>query len=239
MVASIPPAFVIRSDQIVFHDDLPSTPVDSHEFCYDDHNFDHISYDDDYSENPYSTMNIHDIMREHRYSLNYSLPGGYTAEDGDSQLPPLKLPNMNVVVDMLYERSCDSVEEQLIGSRYEASHPSLFSWDLIDMSDLDERSMDINQPFHSNDADSDEEKYNFPSIGDLYLDTQVVDVLGRSRVLLAQFLSYYINYIRSLNGPNNRNHHDCFIIRYLLHSYSWLLPCHATLPYPFPRLLHE
>lgn len=207
MVANIPPAFVLRSDQIVFHDDLPATPQDSHEFCFDDHNFDHINYDDDYSENPYSTMNIHDIVRDHLYSLNYSLTGRFADRDTGSELPPLKLPNMNVVVDLMYERCRESVEERLMCRRYEAAHPSLFRWDRIDASEVDEESMYINQKqFQSNESagESEEEKESgFESIGDLYLDTQIVDVLGRSRVLLAQFLSYYIDYVRELNGPKD------------------------------------
>ena len=153
MVANIPPAFVLRSDQIVFHDDVPATPPGTHEFCYDDHNFDHINYDDDYSENPYSTMNIHDIVRDHLYSLNYSLTGRFADRDGESQLPPLKLPNMNGVVDLIYERCRESVEERLLCRRYEAAHPSLFRWDVIDASEVDEESMFINQKqFQSNES---------------------------------------------------------------------------------------
>ena len=207
MVANIPPAFVLQSDQIVFHDEMPATPQDAREFCFDDHNFDHINYDDDYSENPYSTLNIHDIVRDHLYSLNYSLTGSYAEGDAGSELPPLKLTNMNVVVDMMYERCRESIEERLRCRRYEAAHPSLFRWDVIDASEVDEESMFINQKqFQCNESagESEEERGGgFESIGDLYLDTQIVDVLGRSRVLLAQFLSYYIDYVRELNGPKD------------------------------------
>lgn len=245
MVANIPPAFVLRSDQIVFHDDLPSTPQDSHEFCYDDHNFDHINYDDDYSENPYSTMNIHDIVRDHLYSLNYSLTGRFADRDTGSELPPLKLPNMNVVVDLMYERCRESVEERLMCRRYEAAHPSLFRWDVIDASEVDEESMYINQKqFQSNESagESEEEKESgFESIGDLYLDTQIVDVLGRSRVLLAQFLSYYIDYVRELNGPKDSKNpiNEGVNRRRVLDGDSRVFSGHAAVSHPLPGLLHE
>ena len=67
VASSIPPAYVIRSDQTIFHDDLDKQPPSkSTEFCIDDHNFALVSIDSDYSENPYSTMNIQDILRSHQ-----------------------------------------------------------------------------------------------------------------------------------------------------------------------------
>lgn len=73
MASAIPPAYVIRSDQTVFRDDLDKTTTNttkSEEYCIDDHNFALVSIDSDYSENPYSTTNIQDILRSHQYVLD-------------------------------------------------------------------------------------------------------------------------------------------------------------------------
>ena len=73
LAANIPAAYVIKKEQIFFHDDSnrsSRTKRSPDAFCYDDHNFDNVMIDDDYFENPYSTTNIQDILRNHRYTLS-------------------------------------------------------------------------------------------------------------------------------------------------------------------------
>ena len=177
MIANLPPAYTLKNDMIVFHEESDSNKYEKKtDFCYDDHNFDIVSIDDDHSENPYSTMNIQDILRSQRYSnTNSNSSSSYT-----DSLPPLKLPNMNVVVDMMYEKYSESMEDDLRSSAYINSHPSLFNWDCICKDQLTEEQMIINQSnFKSNDEEEESPPPNATSqqkeiIGDLYLDTQVI-----------------------------------------------------------------
>lgn len=175
MIANLPPAYTLKNDMIVFHEESDSNKYEKKdEFCYDDHNFDIVSIDDDHSENPYSTMNIQDILRSQRYSnTNSSSISSYT-----DSLPPLKLPNMNVVVDMMYEKYTESMEDYLRSSAYINAHPSLFKWDDICKDKLSEEQMLINQSnFKSNDEESpppNATSQQKEMVGDLYLDTQVI-----------------------------------------------------------------
>lgn len=178
MVANLPPAYTNKNDMIVFHDDSDSTYYKKREdFCYDDHNFDIVSIEDDHCENPYSTMNIQDILRTQRYS---NTTDGRASSYTDS-LPPLKLPNMNVVVDMLYEKYSESVEEHLRTEAYIKNHPSLFDWDSICKEQTTQSESLLNQTsFKSNDEEeaSSVNGQTLPkeTIGDLYLDTQVISL---------------------------------------------------------------
>ena len=110
------------------------TPKAEESFCYDDHNYAVVTIDADCSENPYSTRNIQDILRSHRYSYTQFGDEGERddATAGDpSTLPPLKLPNMNVYVDMMVERAVASKEVAIRKQRFVAEHPSLFQWDSL------------------------------------------------------------------------------------------------------------
>ena len=82
------------------------------------------------SDNPFATTNIQDILRNHQYSINPDTPNG----TGFIQLPPLKLPDMNVQVNLLVERCINSLEEEATVHLYERDHPSLFAWDFLDLS---------------------------------------------------------------------------------------------------------
>lgn len=178
MVANLPPAYQLRNDLIIFHEDSESSYYKKEEdFCYDDHNFDIVSIEDDHCENPYSTKNIQDILRSQHY-LNTTR----TATVQTDSLPPLKLPNMNVVVDMMYEKYVESVEEQLRTQQYINSHPSLFNWSSICKEQVESNQMTSPSNYKLND---DEEPNNGPNlhkeiIGDLYLDTQVIGLYDPS-----------------------------------------------------------
>lgn len=217
--------YVIRSDQTIFHDDVDHspTPIAEEEFCYDDHNFAIVSIEDDHFENPYSTTNIQDILRNHRYGrsifiLNrYTLnptqevSGSATTNLEENVLPPLKLPNMNVYVDMMVEQARSSKEIALRRQSFVMCHPSLFVWDSILDSQYDGSGVEgVTNENVLNDAASDgsiEKERGCELIGDLYLDMQIVDVYGfpkiglifsmsKSKALVAQFITTYMNHIR-------------------------------------------
>ena len=58
---------------------------------------------------------------------------GYsTADLVDNTLPPLKLPNMNVMVDMMADRALASKEISLNSKLFKLQHPSLFAWDRLE-----------------------------------------------------------------------------------------------------------
>lgn len=186
---------MIRSDQTIFHDDVDHTPtpISTEEFCYDDHNFAVVSIEDDHFENPYSTMNIQDILRNHRYMPNYRVMCRYTLnptqEDSRSAgtdmtenvLPPLKLPNMNVYVDMMVEQAGASKEIALNKRIFMIRHPSLFVWDSLSDIQFDgvsytEGGNDSNEMNDNTSDCSIEKERGCELIGDLYLDMQIVDV---------------------------------------------------------------
>ena len=125
---SIPEPTVIRVDQITYHEEHHS-PIHT-EFNVDDHNFREIIISQDMSDNPFATTNIQDILRNHQYCINPDTPNG----SGFIQLPPLKLPDMNVQINLLVERCISSLEEEATVHLYERDHPSLFAWDFLDLS---------------------------------------------------------------------------------------------------------
>ena len=149
-----------------------------------------MSIDDDHFENPYSTTNIQDILRNHRYELKLSLKirytlnptqeisGNMTMNLEENVLPPLKLPNMNVFVDMMIEQARSSKEIALKRKSFMMTHPSLFAWESVLDSQCD--GFDgIPEETQLNDAASDgslEKERGCELIGDLYLDMQIVDV---------------------------------------------------------------
>ena len=208
--------YVIRSDQTIFHEEEHVTPKAEESFCYDDHNYAVVTIDADCSENPYSTRNIQDILRSHRYSYTQFGDEGERddATAGDpSTLPPLKLPNMNVYVDMMVERAVASKEVAIRKQRFVAEHPSLFQWDSLTEIQLTSThgtlSTAISDANDVEDSESEEEQDDGDKIiGDAYLDMQIIqgwvresrvnDSFARSKAIVAQFLTRYISYIRSV-----------------------------------------
>ena len=209
--------YVIRSDQTIFHEEEHVTPTAEESFCYDDHNYAVVTIDADCSENPYSTRNIQDILRSHRYSYTQFGDEGERDDStaGDpSTLPPLKLPNMNVYVDMMVERAVASKEVAMEKRRFVAEHPSLFQWDSLTEIQLTSTrgtlSRAITETNEMVDSESDEGELDNGDkiIGDAYLDMQIIQVwvrerrmsgrFARSKAIVAQFLTRYISYIRSV-----------------------------------------
>lgn len=183
MASNIPPPYIIKNEQIVFHEDgdrsgymKPFTPEN---FCYDDHNFDNVMIDDDHFENPYSTSNIQDILRNHRYTLNPDEQDGMHHVD-DNILPPLKLANMNTLVDLMYERCIESKEEYLLCEKYKATHPSVFGWEKLSQDAVEMETTIDGEKFLCNEEEGKEgvpqKNENKEIIGDLYLDTQVISM---------------------------------------------------------------
>lgn len=121
---SIPEPLVIRADQVVYHEE-EKIPAET-EFSVDDHSFREVIISQDFSDNPYSTTNIQDILRSHRYWL----PSDNDPE-GCVDLPPLKLPDMTVQVNLVAERCMHSIEEEANARIFERDHPSLFAWDSL------------------------------------------------------------------------------------------------------------
>ena len=122
---NIPEPIVIRADQIVYHEEETSSIHT--EFSVDDHNFREIIISQDVSDNPYATTNIQEILRNHHYCLNPDNP----RDDATIELPPLKLPDLNVQISLFVERNVSSIEEEANARIYERDHPSLFAWDLL------------------------------------------------------------------------------------------------------------
>lgn len=220
LAANIPAAYVIKKEQIFFHDDSnrsSRTKRSPDAFCYDDHNFDNVMIDDDYFENPYSTTNIQDILRNHRYTLSPDEPNGELVID-DNVLPPLKLTNMNSLVDLMQESCAASKESWVRFQQYKAKHPSLFEWEELS-ADATALETTVNgERFACNEEEGEgvqAKNENKEMIGDLYLDTQVIAVcvesgwlkcrFGRSKALLVQFIIFYMSYIRSIHSPNDRS----------------------------------
>ncbi|KAK8824201.1 hypothetical protein WA556_003525 [Blastocystis sp. ATCC 50177/Nand II] len=208
LAANIPAAYVIKKEQIFFHDDSnrsSRTKRSPDAFCYDDHNFDNVMIDDDYFENPYSTANIQDILRNHRYTLSPDEPNGELVID-DNVLPPLKLTNMNSLVDLMQESCAASKESWVRFQQYRAKHPSLFEWEELS-ADATALETTVNgERFVCNEEEGEgvqAKNENKEMIGDLYLDTQVIAVFGRSKALLVQFIIFYMSYIRSIHSPND------------------------------------
>lgn len=181
MAANIPPAYIIKKEQIVFHDDstrLSHTRRSPDTFCYDDHNFDNVMIDDDYFENPYSTANIQDILRNHRYTLNPDEPSSQLEID-DNVLPPLKLTNMNSLVDLMQESYAASKDSWLQYQQYKKNHPSLFEWEELSASAMELETAVNGEKFACNEEEDEgiqPKNESKEMIGDLYLDTQVIAV---------------------------------------------------------------
>ena len=102
-------------------------------FDVDDRNFRTVIVDEDNSENPFNTRSLQGVLRNHRYSLNPNARGYANAIANEEHvvLPPLKLPNMNVVVDMMVDRAINSVRDEAEVCVFEREHPGLFAWDAL------------------------------------------------------------------------------------------------------------
>ena len=178
---SIPEPVVIRPDQIVYHEE-EKTPVEV-EFSVDDHSFREIIISQDCNDNPYATTNIQDILRNHHYSLNEDSPAG----EPSIELPPLKLPDMNMQIDIMIERCKYSIEEEAHCRIYERDHPSLFAWDLLNITPT----TTINC-------------MNMQYVDVYSLVYRVICRLCQAKGLLAQFITFYITYIHTFNDEEDR-----------------------------------
>ena len=98
---------------------------------------------------------------------------GYTTADlVDSTLPPLKLPNMNVAVDMMTERAMASRELSLDRQIFELQHPSLFAWDgLEEIQHYKGKSLKKTNDMHE---DREEEEEGNDKYEKNYIDMQVL-----------------------------------------------------------------
>ena len=200
----IPPALTVKADDIVYNEEERSEKKES-AFDIDDRNFMTVTVDEDTCDNPYSTMNIQGILRNHRYAVN---PNGHVfvnaiENEEHTTLPPLKLPNMNVVVDMMVDRVINSISDEVRVSVYERDHPSLFAWDFV-LGDSTEEEIMVSLDSHPSNGAAFSEKD--------YLNMQAIDVwaegaamtnrLKSTRGVLCQFITFYMSYVRLYNDED-------------------------------------